>query len=305
MTGLWEAAGWVHRRTMVGTVLPVLVFMCVVAVLVVADLGWRRVDALWRQAPLPIAVAVVIGLVVVTLAAAHLIGHHLVLLVRFFEGYWGTSRIVRPVVGWCIRRQRRRWRKITAAGHYSVRFHEFPVTEDDVLPTRFGNVFKAAETYVADRRRYGLDAVFFWSHLLQVIPKTTQTELASARASVETTVVVTTLSALLVPISAALGLGLGLPFVLWLSVVAGALLISRISYWTGVRSAIGFATLVRTAFDLHHRDLLHALGYEPPRTLEEERALWRAVGQTLYRRGADDDSLVVFVAYTKPEGSAN
>ncbi|HEX4701223.1 MAG TPA: hypothetical protein VH352_03765, partial [Pseudonocardiaceae bacterium] len=148
-------------------------------------------------------------------------------------------------------------------------------------------------------------AVFFWPHLLQVIPRTTQAELASARASVETTVVVTTLSALLVPISAALGPGLGLPLALWLSVAVGALLISRISYRSGVRAAIGFATLVRTAFDLHHRDLLHALGYEPPRTLEEERALWRAVGQTLYRRGADDDTLVVFVTYTEPEGSAD
>jgi hypothetical protein len=304
MTGLWEkAAGWVHRRTLVSTVFPVVGFMGVVAVLVVAATGWRRVDVLWRQAPVPAGAAVVIGLIVVVSAATQLVAHHLVSLVKFFEGYWGTSRVMQPVVRWFSRRQLRRWRKISDAGRYDVRFHEFPVIEDQVLPTRFGNVLKAAETYVADRRRYGLDAVFFWPHLLQVVPKTTQAELASARASVETTVVVTSLSALLAPVSAALGPALGLPLALWLPVVVGALLTSRISYRAGVRAAIGFATLVRTAFDLHHRDLLHALGYEPPRTFEEERALWRMVGQTLYRRG--NDKLPVFAAYAGLEGDAD
>lgn len=44
----------------------------------------------------------------------------------------------------------------------------FPPKEHAVLPTRFGNIFRAAETYPADR--YGIDSVPIWPRLIHVMP---------------------------------------------------------------------------------------------------------------------------------------
>jgi hypothetical protein len=44
----------------------------------------------------------------------------------------------------------------------------FPPTEQAILPTRFGNIFRAAETYPAER--YGIDSVPMWPRLIHVMP---------------------------------------------------------------------------------------------------------------------------------------
>lgn len=48
-------------------------------------------------------------------------------------------------------------------------FLYYPPKRDDVMPTRLGNVLKAAETYT--RERYHLDSVLIWSRLQSALPK--------------------------------------------------------------------------------------------------------------------------------------
>jgi len=51
----------------------------------------------------------------------------------------------------------------------SVELQErFPAREADILPTHFGNILKAAETY--PRSRYQIDSVPIWTRLVYVIP---------------------------------------------------------------------------------------------------------------------------------------
>ena len=45
---------------------------------------------------------------------------------------------------------------------------KFPPSIDQVLPTGFGNILRAAEAYPGGR--YGIDAVSFWPRLFQLIP---------------------------------------------------------------------------------------------------------------------------------------
>lgn len=289
---LWEkASGFVRRRTTISLGLPVLIFLGGVATLVVVHVGWRHIDDAWRQTSATATVVLVAGALIAVLGIAQLIAHHLVPLTRFFEGYWGG--LGRPTANWGVRRQRKEWRKAT---RYSTRFHRFPATDSEVLPTRLGNVLKAAESYISDPRRYGADAVFFWPHLLAVLPESTRADLAEARASVETTLVATSLAILFAPVAVVLGLSLPLPTALWIPVTIGTLVLARICYLASVRAAISWGVLIRAAFDLHHRDLLHALGFRPPCTLEEERALWMAVGKLLYRRD-DRADLVVYTEH--------
>ena len=157
------------------------------------------------------------------------------------------------------------------------------------MPTRMGNVFQAAESYPSDAHLYGMDAVFFWPRLYPLLPDSLRAELAAARSAIDMMLVTSVLSV-------ALGLGIAgggaaarLPVLGQVLIVVGPLAVSRVSYIGAVNAVVVYAELARVGFDLYRRALLSTLGLTLPTSLAEERRLWRAVGQTLYRCGADKD----------------
>ena len=171
-----------------------------------------------------------------------------------------------------------------AARAYRLRHQRFPRERSATMPTRLGNVFQAAESYPADSRLYGMDAVFFWPRLYPLLPEPLRAELASARSAIDMMLVTSVLSTTLSLGVAADGVSAHLPVLVQILAVAGLLAVSRGSYLGAVNAAIVYAELVRTSFDLYRRSLLSALGLALPGSLAEEQRLWRAVGQLLYRR---------------------
>jgi hypothetical protein len=95
-------------------------------------------------------------------------------------------------------------------------------------------------------------------------------------------------------VAIAFGLIGRVPWLVWLPSAASAVLIAAVARSGALRAAIAFGDLVRTAFDIHRRSLLSAMGLRLPETLEDERALWKALGQQLYRRGAEEGELLRF-----------
>jgi hypothetical protein len=214
-------------------------------------------------------------------------------LSRLYEGYWRPGRLGR----WLARRgeasQRRRWDELDRRGGpaaYRLRYQRFPVSRDQVMPTRLGNVLRAAEAYAADPRRYGLDAVFFWPRLYPLLSEPLRAELAAARAELDRMLVSATLSLVLAIGTAVAGGAAQLSGPARAGIVVGSLAVSRLAYLGAVWMAVPYAELVRCSFDIHRRDLLLAMGLSSPESLAEERALWKALGQQLYRRAADDES---------------
>ena len=61
-----------------------------------------------------------------------------------------------------------------------------------------------------------------------------------------------------------------------------------------VAVAVSYGELVRSAFDTHRLTLLTSLGYTLPTSLDEERQLWQAIAQLLYRRDADRPELLKY-----------
>jgi hypothetical protein len=55
----------------------------------------------------------------------------------------------------------------------------YPPSLDDILPTKFGNILKAAEAYTGTQ--YGIDDIAFWPLLTAVIPPEYQKTVANAR----------------------------------------------------------------------------------------------------------------------------
>ena len=58
-----------------------------------------------------------------------------------------------------------------------------PAAPDYFLPTRIGNILRAAERRPADK--YGLDTITLWPHLRLPLPETTRQELRAVRASLD------------------------------------------------------------------------------------------------------------------------
>jgi hypothetical protein len=128
-----------------------------------------------------------------------------------------------------------------------------------VMPTRLGDILRAAER--RPNYRYGLDGVTCWPALWLTAPAETRTELAQARAGLDTAARSWLWGALFLawtpinPWAAAVGIG-------------APLLIYRYGV---IPRGITFGTLLGTAYDLHRMNLYTALHLPRPESPEDER----------------------------------
>jgi hypothetical protein len=269
--------------------LPTFAFFAGVGALVATDFGWTQTISWWQSLDtsrqVTLAIAVTAGLVLV----ATVLGTQVVAITRVLEGYWRWAWANKTIGAVGRRWQRHRLTRLakdTSAMGYLRQYLAFaPAEPGAVLPTRLGNTLRAAESYPGDSERWGLDAVFWWPRLYLIIPDSAREQVDEARSSVDQMVFLSVLSGVFAAI--ALGFGIaGLPLVVWAPCVGGAVALSWLTYSAAVVSAAVFGDLVRSCFDLFRSDLLTHLGWSMPERLPDERALWGALGQQLYRRGA-------------------
>ncbi len=212
-------------------------------------------------------------------------------LVRLLEGYWGQSLAGRLLAAPGTAYHRARRRRLDARQRRGP--HDGPVSSgrreqaarrlrdyppaDAVLPTKLGNVLRAAE-YQAGRS-YGLDAISLWPRLYPLLADKTaavvddlrdQLDLAARFCSVFLLATVITVACLA-------------PYGWWLTVAAGTLAAAVLSYQAALSAASAYGHAVAAAFDLHRFDLLRALHLPlPPNLLSEVQAnqqLSRFMGQ--------------------------
>jgi hypothetical protein len=143
------------------------------------------------------------------------------------------------------------------------------------LPTKIGNILRAAETRPRDK--YGLDAVAVWPRLWLVLPDSTKQEITGARTALDSAV------------GAAVWGILFLVFIPWtilalpigLAVCAAAVLV-----WIPVRAGV-FGQLVVAAFDVHRTLLYQQLRWPLPVTPYDEQLRGKEVSSYL-QKGSDD-----------------
>ncbi len=155
-----------------------------------------------------------------------------------------------------------------------------PAKRQHVLPTRFGNLFRAFEVYSVEL--YELDAIPAWPRLSSVIPADFRVIIADAKAQVD-------FCANLVLIGTVLAVAyVVLAFALWRLpepwLAAGGLALALGGYRLALGAAAQFGNCVRTAFDLYRVDLARALGLKLPRSIDAEREMWRTVSRMMIYR---------------------
>lgn len=143
------------------------------------------------------------------------------------------------------------------------------------LPTKIGNILRAAETRPRDK--YGLDSVAVWPRLWLVLPDSTKQEINSARTALDSAVAASIWGILFLVFTGwtILALPIGL------AVCAAAVLV-----WVPVRAGV-FGQLVVAAFDVHRTLLYQQLRWPLPVTPYDEQLRGKEVSSYL-QKGSHD-----------------
>jgi hypothetical protein len=243
---------------------------------------------------------------------------------RFLEGYtypaWIADRLKRPKVKYLtdtlneIEALHDRWadqgdsfppsdlNRYRTLRRHLVKW--MPSGKNDVLPTRFGNAIKAFEVYPRDM--YGADGVTMWLRLSAVVPKSFNAKIDEARSQVDFLVNCCLFSAAISVLGIARTIhsahwrGIDLHsrdgFVAFISSfewhwllwsIGGAIVACGFYRWA-VNSVLAWGNLVMSAFDCYLPALANQLGFELPKTEENQRIFWTTLSQQMiYRREPD------------------
>ncbi|WP_394621479.1 hypothetical protein JNUCC0626_20975 [Lentzea sp. JNUCC 0626] len=250
-----ETTGLFDRRFLLNALLPTLITLgllgAVVASTVTNPAGalktWTALDGTFK-------VLAGTGVVVAAVLIAAIVSGRAQSLIRCYEGLW--PRYWRVLVAPGTHRHRRRARRLG----FDRTTTNYPTDPAEVMPTRLGNVLRAAESYPQDR--YGADAVLTWPRLFPLLPDRLAASLTAARAEIEFQVTISALAAFFAVSSGT-----------WLTVTGGSDRLFLLCYWGG--AAVAWATYcgalaparlygdqVRVAFDLYRTELLDRLGVE-------------------------------------------
>ncbi|MDT0168454.1 hypothetical protein [Pseudarthrobacter sp. BRE9] len=149
-----------------------------------------------------------------------------------------------------------------------------PVLDGELLPTRLGNILRAAET--RPNHRYGLDAVVIWPRLWLVLPDLVRSELTGSRAALDASVSVVVWGA---------GFLAFTPWAWWATPVGLSVSMAAILWWAPTKAEV-FAELVESAYDLYRWEVYRYLCWPLPIAPADEPSSGRALTQYL-TRGSD------------------
>lgn len=160
---------------------------------------------------------------------------------------------------------------------------EYPPSEDEILPTKFGNILKSAESY--PRSRYSIDGVLTWPRLIYVIPGDYYSKVddvsnqlsflmnCTVLAMIYSLIILSTFTyhfATSIMLHQSYLEEAGGYFLLFvLGIIVGVVFLRATVLVVG-----DFGHMIRSSYDLFRRKLLIELDLTPPLSLEKERDLW-------------------------------
>lgn len=269
----------------------------------------------WNGIPLSVQIAALLGNFSVVWLAAGFLDSQLRNLVQLFEGYTLiqlSPRLAGRAQEWHSRHKvtldtKKRVLKLgdesmgsaditdneirqllveagEPGGYSEERWVLYSGREGDVLPTRFGNVIRAAEDY--SRERYGADYLKIWPRLAHVCSERFVQDYEAARSSVDFLLVTCLLSCLFGIIGGVTQIFCSVHPLAFLATVGLSFVLSLLSYSSAVEAAKEYGEQMRASMDLFRIDLLTQLRYAPPRNREEEIQCWQEF-ERFFLKGQD------------------
>jgi hypothetical protein len=246
--------GLLDRRFVLSAWLPAMLLWGGLGALVVTGVGWPAAAHWWLRQPGQFQVVLLVVALAWITFWAYLVAALIPAFIRTGEGYW--PRWLSWLADSRLSRQQIRQATLGKDAAAFARWHaDYPMRAANVMPTRLGNVLRAAEDHALDR--YGINAIVVWPRLYVLLPDKFATALAAAKTPLD------------------------------LMAVIGALSVACLAYEGAVQAARPYAQLVRAGFDVHRGLLLDALGLRRPRTYGEERGQWQQLSH-LWLQGAPE-----------------
>ncbi len=277
-----RATSILERRFLTNAFLPVLLLLPAIALPTLAQ-GTRQDEliAWWDPRPLATKAVLVVAYFTACWFAAAIVASQWRNIIRLYEGYplaripwlYGVGRSWhQKVAGELNRRENDR--------HWFSVYENYP-TPDEALPTRLGNVMRAAERYPLDR--YNAELILIWPRLQRVVPPDAAKAVEDSRATLEFLLVLSlwcTAFGVLAPVVAYGGGGSPMIALACFVVGGGG---AYASYLSAIGAAAEYGELLRALFDIHRLELLSRLQVSAPRTYAEERDRWGALGAFIGR----------------------
>ena len=264
-----------------------------------ANGGWDRLLALGAGAA-ELPVLAVLALVALVLAGAYASTTLVTLLtrpaLRLLEGYWPQ-----PLCRHLVESKRRRrtelvtqWRRLAGeiekppsadAAEVARARAAFARCEERLrrlpgprwmMPTRLGNMLRAAETRPFEK--YGLDTVAVWPHLWLVLPEPARLDIGAARTGLNRATAAAVWSLAFVSFTG---------WSVWALPIGVALTAWAVLLWIPYRAA-RYADLLEAAFDMHRTLLYRRLRWPLPTGPNAERKAGAVLTNYLVR-GLDGD----------------
>lgn len=234
-------------------------------------------------------IAVLVGALLLVVVSGVVVQNLSLPALRFLEGYWPRplAPLGRLLTGlrsrrldvarakWGALEGERRRRPLSAVerdrhSRLERRLRSTPPKPESRMPTRLGNVLRAAEGRPGDR--YGLDAVVCWSRLWMLLPENVRGDVSASRRVLDLAAQIWLWGMLFVVWSV---------FAWWAAVVG--LLVAAAAYAWALGAAATFGDLVLAAYDLHRRSLYAALRWPLPASPAAEPEAGRLLTQYLSR----------------------
>lgn len=275
MAGIAEsAAALFHPRFLRNCFLPVLLFPPAVLAPIVAQQA--RVEdwaSGWDRQSAALQVLEVLLYLAATWFVASIVESQLGNLTKLFEGYpfQRLGAVSSAAEAW----HRRRRDALDPIADQLERHRAFALApETALLPTRLGNILRAAEHYAIDR--YNADLFLLWPRLYRVFPDAFARNLEESRARMEFLLVVSFWSG-------AFALAT-LVSLIWTDAAASLTALcfltgtglSYATYSTSLPAAEEYGDRLRAGFDLYRFALLEQLRLKEPESLADEQDVWGA-----------------------------
>lgn len=158
--------------------------------------------------------------------------------------------------------------------------YPLPTQPQNVMPTTLGNILKNAELYSFDH--YDLDAVLIWPRLYNLLPESFLKTFAEAKSSLDFMLVISALSGIFALLSGVYLLIIKASGGLFLLCFWGGCLVGWLAYQGALGSAVVYAELIKSSFDLYRNELLKQMRLPLPKTPQEEMKQWREIGEFIY-----------------------
>jgi hypothetical protein len=246
-----------------------------------------------------------LSLLIIALICVVLVTYPLQLsLVRMLEGY-GGSRSPLALLRWAsLRYHRHRWDRLNGiaededvadsdrrAAAAARLLYDYP-NRDALMPTKLGNVLRAAEIRAGSR--YGIDAIVAWPRLLPSVSADLRAALDDQRNQLD----IACRFCVMLFAGAVITAGLLATEGPWSALTAAPLVLSMIAYQSAVAAARAYGETIKAAFDLHRFSLLEQMHLPMPVNRNAEVAF----NNTLYlflRQGAPVNLCYEHPGYTR------